>query len=374
MTRTLLLGSLICLSSCVKDIVTDSSVRTITYSDEEYDDISQVLSLPRQFDNYTSDGVFNSATRATLGRVLFYDKNLSKDGTVSCGSCHHQELAFADNASFSTGIYGRKTDRNSLALGVFRSFADEYGSNGKPGETNLFWDLRANSTQLQIESTLANEKEMGMELEEVVDRLQGQRHYQILFEKAFETSKIEDHMVLTALENFMQSMSTGNSKFDQVQARINQVFMTEKENIGHKIFAANCATCHGKAINMFASQQAVIMANNGLDRESHDRGFGDVSGDKDDEGLFKIPSLRNIALTAPYMHDGRFANLSEVVDFYSDGIQAHKNLNIALRDENGDPRKFKYTNEEKEGLVAFLETLTDMSELRTSKFSDPWLK
>ncbi|MBK8501633.1 MAG: hypothetical protein IPL46_05175 [Saprospiraceae bacterium] len=358
MTRALLFSAVILLGSCAKDIVTERSIRTIKYSDEEYEDLSQLLSLPRDFDNYIANGVFNSATRATLGRVLFYDKNLSKDGTVSCGSCHHQDLAFADNAELSTGIYGRKTDRNSLALGVFRSFADEYGSNGRPGEASLFWDLRANSTQLQIESTMANEKEMGIQLEEVVSRIEGQRHYQILFDKAFETNKIEDHMVLTALENFMQSMSSGNSKFDQV-AGINQfngasqVFMTDIENIGHKIFSANCASCHGKAINLFTSQQSQIMANNGLESESRDRGFGDVSGNEENDGMFKIPSLRNIALTGPYMHDGRFAKLSDVIDFYSEGIQSHKNLNTELRDENGHPRKFNFTDEDKEGLIAF---------------------
>jgi cytochrome c peroxidase len=380
MTKALLFTTVILLSSCVKDIVTDSSIRTIKYSDEEYDDLSEVLSLPRTFDNYISNGVFNSATRATLGRVLFYDKNLSKDGSVSCGSCHHQDLAFADNADLSTGIYGRKTDRNSLALGVFASFGNEYGSNGSPGEAILFWDLRVNNTQLQIESTMANEKEMGIQLKEVVDRIEGQRHYQILFDKAFETKKIEDHMVLTALENFMQSMSSSNSKFDQVQAGINhsngasKVFMTDKENIGHKIFAANCASCHGKAINLFTSHHGQTMANNGLERVSHDRGFGEVSGNEENDGMFKIPSLRNIALTGPYMHDGRFANLSDVIDFYSEGIQSHDNLNPELRDENGNARKFNFTDEEKEGLVAFLNTLTDMSELRHSKFSDPWLK
>ena len=237
--------------------------------------------------------------------------------------------------------------------------------------------MRATNTHLQITSTLANENEMGMQLGEVVDRIKDKEHYKILFEKAFGAREVEDHLILSALENFMQAMSSGNSKFDQMQRGIknlpgsSQVFLTDLENRGHQLFAANCASCHGRSVNMRIGELKV-MANNGLDRESFDRGFGETTGMSENDGIFKIPSLRNIALTGPYMHDGRFATLREVLDFYSDKIQAHKNLGVELQDENGLPRKFNFSEDDKTALIAFLNTFTDMSELKHSKFSDPW--
>ena len=116
------------------------------------------------------------------------------------------------------------------------------------------------------------------------------------------------------------------------------------------------------------------LANNGLEKESTDRGFGAITGDINNDGMFKIPSLRNIELTGPYMHDGRFATLDEVLEFYSHGIQEHKNLDHALKDEFGNPLKLNFSEIEKQALIAFLGTLTEMSELKHSKFSDPWIR
>lgn len=380
MSRIFYLALVITLVSCTKDIVIDR-IQFVEYSDEEYAELSQILTLPRTFDIYNQGPTaFSTATKATLGRVLFYDKALSEDGKISCGSCHKQERAFADDARFSTGIYGRSTDRNSLALGTFASFSGEYGSDGLPGASSLFWDLRADNTHLQIESTMANEKEMGLRMDEVIQRIKGKRHYEILFEKAFSTKKVEGDMVLSAIEAFMQGMTTANSKFDHMQqgftngSNSTPVVLTDMENRGLKLFAANCASCHGKSINMLTQVPQQVAANNGLEKESFDRGVGEVTGISESDGLFKIPSLRNIILTGPYMHDGRFQTLEEVLDFYSVGIQPHKNLGPELRDEHGQPRKFNFSEDDKQALIAFFKTLTDMSELSHSKFSDPWIR
>ncbi|MCB0669831.1 MAG: c-type cytochrome [Saprospiraceae bacterium] len=380
MDRILLLTLIIALASCAKEIEIDS-VQFVQYTDQEYADLREVLDLPRDFDLYTQGPkAFGSATKATLGRVLFYDKSLSEDGSVSCGSCHKQEYAFADNTPLSSGIYARSTDRNSLALGAFSSFAGEYGTDGNPGSASLFWDLRADNTHLQIESTMANEKEMGMQMEEVVARIKGKRHYEILFQKAFSTHEVEGHMVLSSIEAFMQGMTAGNSKFDQMQngftnaSNKTPVQLTDMESRGLKLFAANCASCHGKSINVLSQITQEVAANNGLERESNDRGMGEITSMAENDGLFKIPSLRNITLTAPYMHDGRFETLEEVIDFYSNGIQPHKNLGVQLQDEKGQPRKFNFSQEDKSALIAFFRTLTDISELRHKKFSDPWIQ
>ncbi|MCB0689236.1 MAG: c-type cytochrome [Saprospiraceae bacterium] len=373
MTRLVTLLSITLLFSCAKDIVIDP-IQYVEYSDEEYADLKKVLDLPRTFDQYDiGPNAFKTATKATLGRVLFYDKSLSEDNSISCGSCHKQEFAFSDNVALSKGIYGRSTDRNSLALGTFASFSTEYGSDGIPGAAALFWDLRADNTRLQIESTMANEKEMGMRMDEVVERMKGKRHYEILFDKAFGTTEIQEEMVLSAIEAFMLGMSAGNSRFDRSQNGSGPS-LSDVENEGHKIFFSNCVSCHGRALQLPSPSERMLVANNGLDAITIDRGLGEVSGLEENDGLFKVPSLRNIDLTGPYMHDGRFGTLEEVIDFYSDEIQPHKNLSKNLQDENGNPVRFNFSDQDKKALIAFLQTLTDKSELMDRKFSDPWIK
>ena len=375
----ILLAALV-VTSCTKDIVVGHSVTFVSYTDEEYDELTEVLDLPRYFDEYQAQRPRAAATKATLGRVLFYDANLSEDGTVSCASCHKQAYAFADNVALSKGIYGRQTDRNSLALGVFSSFAEHYGSNGHPGESALFWDTRAADVHSQIVETMANEKEMGMRMDEVIDRLQGERHYEILFDKAFGTTKVEKDHVLIALENFMQAMSTTNSKFDRARegllganTGISQQVFNETEFKGFALFKTNCESCHASSVGTQFVPGGKQFANNGLDAVTTDMGRRKVTSVEDDDAVFKVPSLRNIALTAPYMHDGRFNTLEEVVNFYSEEIQAHPNLDPLLRNENGLPKKMQFTEEDKKALLEFLHTLTDMTELGHKKFSDPWL-
>lgn len=380
------------LFSCTNDRIEPlRSVDFVEYTQGEYQTISKVLDLPVKFDQYNGrDGFLSAATKGTLGRVLFYDTQLSKDNSVSCASCHKQENAFADPVDFSEGIYGRLTDRNSIALGSFSSFADEYGDGGGSGALNsgkpLFWDLRAESIHQQMTETIANDKEMGMQLSEIVDRLEDDEHYRILFRKAYGTSEISEGRILSALETFMLAMESHNSLFDRALDKFSQVstdylvasslsYFTTEQNHGKTLFMTNCASCHmstlaPKVQTPFNSE--TIASNNGLDVLYSDKGLGSVTGSAHDMGKFKVPSLRNIRRTHPYMHDGRFETLEEVIEFYNEGVQPHHNLSNNLKGLDGAPIKMNFDEHDKESLIAFLETLDDMSEIGQSKFSDPW--
>ncbi len=313
--------------------------------------------------------------RATLGRVLFYDKDLSRDRTISCASCHLQEKAFADNEVKSPGIEGRKAQRNSQALGAIVNFAAYYGVNRFGSNAiQFFWDERAATVMDQCKETFANENEMGMTMSQVVSRVKEKEFYPVLFKKAFSNGKISEDNVLDALAEFINSMGTFNSKYDQVRAQenkpMNQPFsgFTAMENLGKELYVNNCASCHGVDF----SRPTVLMAHNGLPIMDNDRGKGNVTGMASDEGVFKVPTLRNIALTHPYMHDGRFATLEDVIDHYSFGIENHANLSSNLKDGN-QPKRFNFSDEEKGALVAFFETLTDESFISDKKYSDPFI-
>lgn len=374
----LLLGFIIFLPSCLDDKI----VTTHTYyTPEEYQIISAKLELPETPHIY-EDFNFSPQTNnhisfvGTLGRVLFYDVNLSSDNSVSCASCHKQELAFSDDVAFSKGILGRSTERNSLALGVFRNFGD-YSSD--PG-TTLFWDGRVDNLHDQMIQTIGNPNEMGMQLEEVVEKIKDLDYYKILANKAFGSQSIHANQILVALENFMNSINSTDSRFDDISAQ-NPItsqsprdwqFFTNQENLGKSLFQINCVTCHGHSLEEITFEPVLRQANNGLDLVYTDKGAGEVNSGSGFVGLFKTPSLRNIELTAPYMHDGRFATLKEVIDFYSEGIQDHVNLHPLLR-ENGHARKFNFTENEKAALVEFLKTLTDEVITTQTKFSDPFL-
>lgn len=373
------------------------------YSDDEYEIISQDLDLPQNPDAYnvfvTGFGTTNDNMLATLGRVLFYDKDLSSDGTISCASCHDQQLAFADGVSFSEGVHGNLTSRNSIALGSLTSFDDEYGGEGGavPG---LFWDERAPSVKAQMQQTFANPDEMGMDLSSLRGIVGAKPYYQTLFEIAnFEggsaNNKITTDNILTAIETFVRSLSTTGSKFDQVAFDKGAFFaegglegdwseFSASENRGKHLFDQSCGSCHSRSIVPFGFTdpsefefefgKPKSTANNGLDMTYIDKGVGSFTQREIDNGKFKIPALKNIALSAPYMHDGRFESLSEVIDFYNEGIQDHKNLDTALKDEAGKAKRLDFDEQDKNDLIAFLNTLTDHNMATDSKWSDPFKK
>ncbi|MFN0216706.1 MAG: cytochrome-c peroxidase [Saprospiraceae bacterium] len=364
------------------------------YSKEEIEQISPYLNLPELPDDYTISfpshlsnvGLFPRAVerdKAVLGRVIFYDKKLSKDGTVSCATCHQQDLAFSDNKPFSDGVYDRSTTRNSIALGSVANFSAYYGTdlNGS-NAIRFFWDNRAETAADQSRGSMTNPQEMDMKMHEIAAIVESQPYYGPLFKKAFGSTVVSEELVLEAVSNFVNAMGSYQSKFD-AEANLsapsfvgnfgNTVYnsdfanFTTAENRGKKLYNANCSSCHsgnqGRPILQFA--------NNGLEANPTDIGVGGISGVNSQNGSFKVPTLRNIALTAPYMPDGRFASLNEVLDFYSTGIQNHPFLHADLK-TNGQPKKMSFSSENKSDMIAFLNTLTDDHLLSDKKFSDPF--
>lgn len=371
-----------------------SDVTYYYYSKEETEVLSQYLNLPEIPDDYNVSlpshlrnvGLFPRAVerdKAVLGRVIFYDKKLSKDGTVSCATCHKQELAFSDDKAYSDGVLDRSTGRNSIALGSVANFSAYYGTdlNGASA-IRFFWDNRAETAADQSRGSMTNEKEMDMSMHEIAATVEAQPYYGPLFNKAFGSTVVTEDLVLEAVANFVNAMGSYQSKFDEEANKSSLAFtgfgniiftgnftgFTQAENEGKTLYNTHCSSCHSG--NM--GRPILQLANNGLDSDPTDLGVGGVTGRTDEKGSFKVPTLRNISLTAPYMHDGRFSTLNEVIDFYSNGIQEHPFLHADLKQSNGQPKKMNFTESQKSNLIAFLNTLTDDRLLGDKKFSDPF--
>jgi cytochrome c peroxidase len=315
---------------------------------------------------------------ATLGRVLFYDKNLSANNTISCASCHEQDAAFSDNRQFSIGLNGEKTRRNSMTL-----INSRFYENGR-----FFWDERAATLEEQVLLPIQDHIEMGLTLSELENKLAQLDYYTVLFQKAYGSPQVTSDKIAKALSQFIRSIVSVNSKFDigfaaagfpeDEEQMPDFPNFTAKENIGMDIFyrgrkGATCLYCHGSPQHVNDDAK-----NNGLQMNYTDNGKGEITGNPNHNALFKVPSLRNIAKTAPYMHDGRFTTLEEVIDHYSDNLVFHPNLNFRLTTlddgQQGTPEllKLNLTQAEKDALVAFLHTLTDESVLTDEKYSNPF--
>ncbi|MCH1440780.1 MAG: cytochrome-c peroxidase [Rubripirellula sp.] len=313
---------------------------------------------------------------ATLGRVLFYDPNLSANGSTSCSSCHSQKTAFTDARRFSKGFEGKFVDRNSMSLVNLRYY--------RPGK--FFWDERAESLEDQVLMPIENPIEMGHELTALVSQLQNDPIYPPLFHDAFGTSEVTKERLSLALAQFLRSMISVNSRFDQGRIEVASVLdpfpnFSEQENYGKQQFfgRAKCSECHlpeteGKSVA--ARQSAFFQLEgplvNGIDSDSDqvDGGVGAYTSKEDEWGRFKSTSLRNVALTAPYMHDGRFRTLDQVIEHYNWSVKPHRNLDQRLEDfaANG----LALPEVEKVALAAFLGTLTDQTFITDPKFSDPF--
>lgn len=308
---------------------------------------------------------------ATLGRVLFYDKNLSFNNTISCASCHKQVSAFSDVTAKSNGFNGGLTGRNSMSL-----VDAMYYPNGR-----FFWDQRAATLEDQVLMPIQDQVEMGMNLSGLVTKLKGLPYYPPLFQKAFGDTNINSTRIAAALAQFVRSIVSFRSKYDAGRSTLpaapapppNAPFpnFTAQENRGKEVFLVptlgGCAACHGT--ETFTAPQE---KNNGLDLTTIDRGFGAVVNNPALDATFKVTTLRNVELTAPYMHDGRFATLEQVVEHYSSGVRNHPNLSPQLRLPNGMPRLANLSSADKAALVAFLKTLTDNTVATEVKYSNPF--
>lgn len=285
-----------------------------------------------------------------LGRKLFFEKKLSRDNTMSCANCHLPEQAFTDgDRQFSRGVNGQVGKRNSMPLHNL-VWADKF-----------FWDGRAGRLREQALLPIADPTEMDLPLTEALERLQADAGYLRLFAQAFGSAEINDSRVGLAFEQFLISLVSQDAKFDRAvrgemefndqEKRGFELFVTEHDP-ARNLFGADCFHCHGGSL--FTNHR---FANNGLDREFKDSGRFLVTGDEADRGKFKTPSLRNVELTTPYMHDGRFATLEEVVDHYDHGVQPSATLDPNLAKHL--PGGLKLSAADKAALVAFLKALTD---------------
>lgn len=303
---------------------------------------------------------------ATLGRVLFYDKILSLNNSVACASCHQQNFSFADNKAFSVGFAGTPTKRNSMSLVNVK-----YYRNGK-----FLWDERGTSLETQTLLPITDPVEMGLpDLDMAVDRLKTKPYYPVLFKKAFNSTTITSEKIGIALAQFIRSIISYRSKFDEGRTLINSVRsfypnFTDQENEGKQLFfnpALGCNSCHKTE-----TFTAPAPKNNGLEVSSIDAGIGGILNDPVQVGSFKVPSLKNIEFTAPYMHDGRFATLEEVIEHYNSGVQPHPNLSSPLRNPDSTPVRLNLTPAQKSALLSFLKTLSDPEIMNDAKFSDPF--
>lgn len=309
---------------------------------------------------------------AALGRVLFYDKNLSRNNTISCASCHVQEKGFGDESILSRGFEGGLTGMHSMRLANANFYTGE----------RMFWDKRAVDLEDQVTQPIKDAVEMGFDeahggFGAVVQKMQGLEYYPALFELAFGSREITEDKAKRALAQFIRSMVSTGSKFDQGFAAVFNPALpgagngapfpnyTAQENRGKQLFilappqGVACAACH--TLPTFALAQNSL--SNGLDA-------GETR-------IFKSPSLKNVAVGGPLMHDGRFQTLEEVVEHYNSGIQNGPALDNRLRippgqPNAGQPLRLNLSADDKAALVAFLRTLTDEALLTDTKFANPF--
>lgn len=307
----------------------------------------------------SSIGLSNINQKVILGRVLFYDKQLSFNNNIACGTCHKQDFGFADNIKLHRGIWGTELGRNTLSVS---------------GEANLlFWDGRAQSLSDLVLRPIANHQEMLQDLSVLPEKLKKMTYYNQLFKNAFGDSTITIDRIGSALSFFCRAIQANNSKINKMfLAGNNTSLLSSEEKSGYDIFngKGRCATCHS-----FGSVSSYNSAfhNIGLDIVYKDGGLSNISNREEDKGVFKTPNLTNVELTAPYMHDGRYSTLEEVVEFYNSQIQAHPNLSEILKDNAGNPVRLLLTEQEKRDLVKFLKTFTDPVLKTDPRFSDPFI-
>jgi cytochrome c peroxidase len=290
-----------------------------------------------------------------LGRRLFYDARLSSDGRVSCGSCHQVSTAFAGAGQrFSPGVAGRLATRNAPALQNLRWRQSFMADGGVLG------------LELQTLAPLTSPAEMNTPLAEALARLNADPEYQRRFAAIYGPGQIDTPQFLRALAQFTAALTSANSRYDKYVRHEAGGMLAAPELRGRALFAAKCGSCH--ATDLFTDER---FRNNGLDHTfAHDSGRAHITSRAADRGRFRVPSLRNVARTAPYMHDGRFATLAQVLAHYDHGVQPSATLDPLLRQPGGQ-LGIPLSAQEQADLLAFLNTLTDESFLTDSRLAPP---
>jgi cytochrome c peroxidase len=330
------------LSSCFKDVAVEKPIS---------------FSKPANFPPPVYQFKNNPLTQQgfILGRALFYDPILSKDSSISCSSCHQQFAAFAHSGhSLSHGINGLFGTRN--APGIFNA----------AWHKSFMWDGGVNHIEVMPTAPIENPVEMDETMKNVVEKVKRKKHYREMFQAAFGNQPITDKLLLLALAQFMGAMVSGHSKYDKYIRNEAGGKLTEEELKGLYVFKAKCAACHqGELFTDFSFR------NNGLDESfAKDIGRALITQQPEDEGKFIVPSLRNVELTAPYMHDGRFWSLEAVLNHYAAGVKQSPTLDPFLYSSNGKPG-IELNETEKRQIIAFLKTLTDWEFVNDKRFSEP---
>lgn len=363
MKKTVLYLGLAALSIATACNKNEKKVAADTAQPEVYLDLSGDA---KYFKGFYPEEIDN---KAVLGRVLFYDKQLSVNNAIACASCHKQEFAFSDNVAHSRGFEGRLTGRNSMAIQNFGNGAP-VNMLGRFNSGFLFWDGRETDLVSLVSRPILNHVEMGItDVDELPAKLERTGYYQDLFMNAYGDKGITMDRIAEAMATFMSSILSEQTRFDRFME--NQEGLTATELHGFQLFQQkyNCGSCH---VIQEGTYHASLFANIGLDAQTKDKGAGVLGSMEFPEGSFKAPNLRNVARTAPYMHDGRFNTLEEVLEHYSHGIQDHPQLDARLRDENGSPMRMNISTQEKQAIIAFLNTTTDYAMLSDEKYSNPF--
>lgn len=369
-----ILPVLLLLAACESPTPEATSIDT-DVSDVLSIDLNQLPSYRPTYPAHYTPGVLNTDNTpsgnpvtdigATLGRVLFYDKQLSVNGTVNCASCHSQSAGFSDTRVKSVGFEGGQTDVHSMRLTNTRFYT----------ASTMFWDKRAANLEAQTTQPIQNSVEMGFDtahggMGAVVARMENLEYYPPLFLAAFGSPVITEQRIQRALAQFVRSMVSVNSAFDtgiaMVGGNANADFpnYTAEQNLGKRLFlnppnlgGAGCAGCHQPPTFALAANSLT----NGLDMMQ--------------TTVFKSPSLKSVALDGAFMHDGRFTTLEQVVRHYSTGVMGGPNLDNRLRVPGGmQPLRLNLSEAQIDAMVAFLHTLTDETLRTDPKFSDPFIR
>jgi cytochrome c peroxidase len=294
----------------------------------------------------------------TLGKKLFYEGKLAKDDIISCGFCHEQASGFTHHGhTISHGVDGNEGFRNTQPIQNLAFFSE------------FTWDGAAIHLDLQPIVPITSEFEMGETLPSVVQKITAESEYSGLFRNAFGDEEVTSERILKALSQFMISMISANSKYDKVIRNEENTSFSEKESKGFQVFKNKCASCHSG--ELFTDK---TYRNNGIpvnpkyveDEEGRKR----VTGADEDFYKFRVPSLRNVAVTFPYMHDGRFRTLESVLDFYTDGMTENGGIVDPLLIKADGNLGIDLTELEKEQIIAFLQTLTDYEFLNDKRFAE----
>ncbi|MGV6860701.1 MAG: cytochrome-c peroxidase [Putridiphycobacter sp.] len=348
---------IVSLMACRKDEYNITSVETTPYELDVPANLAQYLpAMEIPEDNpMTVEGV-------ALGRKLFYDPILSADHTQACASCHSPESSFTDVNQFSTGIDGIEGTRNSMPIINI-------------GWMNaLFWDGSAISVEDQAFHPVINPVEMHNTWHQAVDDLQADSEYPELFKSAFGTETIDSVLVVKAIAQFERTLMSGDAPFDKY-LRGEPSGWSDQDIFeayqGYALFMdeakGDCFHCHGDQYNPLWTDNH--FHNNGLDAVITDKGLGAITGDPTDDGKFKTPTLRNLAFTAPYMHDGRFATLDEVLFHYSFGLQESPTIDPLMKSVADGGVGLSVT--ERQLIKKFLLSLSDSSFITNPDFQKP---